>query len=370
MRTWTQLAVLAVLAGGGAAWHLYGDQFGLPRPLALLGLEKPAAVAAPGGGGGQGIGVVVSPVRTGTVVDRVESVGTARAREAVTVTVRVPGIVSRFRFEEGQTVRAGDTLVELDTAQQQAELDQARAALDDARQRLARARQLRATQAVSEAQIDQLDSAARQAEARVRQVEARLIEMRIVAPFDGRVGIRNVSPGALLQPGTVVTTLDDTSRIRIEFSVPEVFIARVQTGSRVEALSPAYGSRRFAGTVTVVDTRIDPATRAVRLISEFDNADGALRPGLFLTVVLTLATRENAMLVPEDAIDPVGDKTFVYVVRSGRAVRQEIRLGTRLQGEVEVLSGLAVGEQVVVRGIQRLRPGVPVRITETLRPSV
>jgi membrane fusion protein (multidrug efflux system) len=138
MRIATQLAVLAVLGAAGTAWHFYGEQFGLPRPLALVGLEQPRAVAArppnAGAGPGQGIGVVVSPVRTGTVTERVESVGTARAREAVTVTARVSGIVSRILFEEGQAVPAGATLVELDTAQQQAELDQARAALDDARQ--------------------------------------------------------------------------------------------------------------------------------------------------------------------------------------------------------------------------------------------
>lgn len=372
MRVSSQLLVLAVLGGAAAGWHFYGPDYGLPRPLALLGLERPAASAPrPNTGAApQGIGVVVAPVRAGTVVERVESVGTARSREAVNVTARVPGIVSRLLFEEGQEVRAGATLVELDTAQQQADLDQARAALDDARQRLVRARQLRATQAVSEAQIDQLDSAQRQAEARVRSAEARIAEMRIIAPFAGRVGIRNVSPGALLQPGTVVTTLDDTSRIRVEFAVPEVFVARLRDGSPVQAISPAYPARRFAGTVTVIDTRIDAATRAVRVISEFDNSDGALRSGLFLTVILTLDTRENALLVAEDALDPVADKVFVYVVRNDRAVRQEVRIGTRLPGEVEVLSGLRLDEPVVVRGIQRLRPNVPVRITETMRPSV
>jgi membrane fusion protein (multidrug efflux system) len=184
------------------------------------------------------------------------------------------------------------------------------------------------------------------------------------------VGLRQVSPGALIQPGTAITTLDDTSRVRVEFSVPEVHLARIRVGSGVTARSAAYGQRRFQGEVAVIDTRIDPATRSIRVISEFDNPDEALRPGLFLTVELVLEERERALLVAEEAIDPVGDRSFVYVVRDGRARRQEVKLGLRLPGEVEVREGLNAGEPVVVRGIQRLRHGAPVRVVETrARPT-
>jgi membrane fusion protein (multidrug efflux system) len=371
MRVVTQIAVLAALIGGGAAWQVYGPQAGLPPPLQILGLSKTApaqAGARPATPGGGGLPVVVAPVRLATVVERVETVGTARAREAVTVTTRLSGIVSALHFTEGQQVRAGDVLVELDRSQLTAELDQARAALDDARQQLGRARQLRATQAVAEARIDQLEATARSAEARVRQVQARIEEMKIVAPFAGQVGIRQVSLGALVPPGTVVTTLDDLTRMRVEFSVPELYVARLRPGMKVTAGSAAFGSRRFEGTVTVVDTRIDPATRAVRLISEFDNADRALRPGLFLNVDLTVEQRADGMIVPEDAIDPVGERAFVFAVRGGRAQRIEVRLGARMPGEVEVLAGLAADDRVVVRGLQRLRNGVGVTVTETWTP--
>jgi membrane fusion protein (multidrug efflux system) len=182
--------------------------------------------------------------------------------------------------------------------------------------------------------------------------------------------LRQVSVGALLQPGTVVTTLDDISRVRVEFSVPELFVARVREGSLVVARSAAFGDRRFAGRVAVVDTRIDTATRTVRVISEFDNAEEALKPGLFMTVEIELERRDNALLVAEEALDPLGDRNFVYVIRENRARRVEVRLGQRLPGEVEVLSGLRDGEQVVVRGIQRLRNDAPVRVVETLtRPT-
>ncbi|MCC7281131.1 MAG: efflux RND transporter periplasmic adaptor subunit [Acetobacteraceae bacterium] len=364
----TQVVVLAALAGAGAAWQVYGSQVGLPPPAQLLGLSRNNAAQQGRSGAPAGVPVVVAPVRTATVTERVETVGTARAREAVTVTTRISGIVAAINFSEGQAVKAGDVLVELDRQQVTAELDQARASLDDARQQLARARALRPTQAVAEARIDQLEAGARGAEARVRQVQARIEEMKIVAPFAGRVGIRQVSLGALVPPGAVVTTLDDLSRMRIEFSVPELFIARLSPGMAVTAGSAAFGSRRFEGAVTVIDTRIDPATRAVRLISEFDNADGALRPGLFLNVELTVQQRADGMIIPEDAIDPVADKAFVYAVRQGRAERIEVRLGARLPGEVEVLSGLNADDRVVVRGLQRLRNGVAVDVTETWAP--
>jgi len=371
MKSWTQIAVIAAVGAAATGWHLYGDAVGLPPPMTLLGLA-PQATQATGARGTEAgaIGVAVAPVRQGTVVQRTESIGTARAWEAVTVTTRVSGIVSAIRFEEGQRVPAGQVLLELDTGQQRAELDQARAALDDAHTQLVRARALRASHAVAEARIDQLESLARQAEGRVRQAEAKLQEMRVVAPFAGRVGIRQISLGALVPPGTAVTTLDDTSRIRVEFTVPEVFSAEVRENMPVEATSAAFGERRFQGRVAVVDTRIDPATRAVKLIGEFDNRDDAIRPGLFMTVTLTLAERPSALIVPEDAIDPVASKAFVFVIRNGRAMRQEVKLGTRLQGEVEVLSGLAAGEPVVVRGLQRLRHDVPVQIVDTVRPSV
>jgi membrane fusion protein (multidrug efflux system) len=371
MRAWVQFAILGLLAGGAYAWHDQAEAWGVPKPLALLGLEKAPAPAPRGGGppGGQ-VPVVVAPVRTGAVIERVESVGTVRAREAVIITTKVAGIVTAIRFTEGQRVREGDVLLELDSAAIRAEIDQARAALDNARSQLARARALPAGQAVAQARVDELETLARAAEGRLRQTQARLEELRLTAPFSGRVGLRQVSPGALIQPGTPVTTLDDISRVRVEFAVPEVNLARIQIGSPVVARSVAYGARRFEGRVAIMDTRIDPATRTIRLISDFDNPDEALKPGLFLTVELTLENRANALLIPEEALDPIGDSNFVYAIRDGQARRLPVQLGLRLGGEVEIRQGLAASDQVVVRGLQRLRNGAPVRITDTLtRPT-
>jgi len=370
MRTWVQLSILGLIGLGGYVWHSKADAWGVPRPLALLGLEKAAPPAPRGGPPGGAVAVVVAPVRTGTVVDRVESVGTVRAREAVTITTKVAGIVTAVRFTEGQRVREGDVLMELDAAALRAEIDQARAQVDNARTQLSRARALPAGQAVAQARVDELETLSRGAEGRLRQTQARLEELRLVAPFSGRVGLRQVSPGALIQPGTAVTTLDDIGRVRVEFSIPEVNLARIQVGSPVTARSAAYGARRFEGRVAIMDTRIDPGTRTIRLISDFDNPDEALRPGLFLTVELTLESRPNALIIPEEALDPLGERNFVYVIREGRARRIQVQLGLRTSGEVEIREGLARDDQVVVRGLQRLRDNAPVRITETMtRPT-
>lgn len=361
---------MALILGVGAAWHVYGDRFGLPRPLALVGLEAAAPTVPQRGGPGGPVGVAVAPVRIGQVLDRTEAVGTVRARNAVVITAKVTGIVTNIRFEEGQKVAAGDMLMDMEASALRAELDQARAQYDDARSQVQRARQLQAGQSIAAQRLETLEAQSRQAEGRVRQSAARLEELRIAAPFPGRVGLRQVSVGALVQPGTVVTTLDDIARVRVEFSVPEVFLARVRVGSQVTARSSAFGDRSFTGTVAVIDTRIDTNTRTVRVISEFDNADEALKPGLFMTVELVLATRANALLIPEEAIDPLGNRSFVYAIRDNRAKRIEVRLGQRLRGEVEVVSGIEAGDVVVVRGIQRLRNDAPVRVTETMtRPT-
>ena len=234
---------------------------------------------------------------------------------------------------------------------------------DDTRQKLERARQLKSTGAITQARVDELDSQLRAAEARVRSgeartrsLDARLEDTRILAPFDGRVGMRQISVGTLLLPGTAITTLDDLSRIKLDFSIPENFLGKLRSGLAVFARSGAYPGRLFEGTVTVIDTRVDPVTRAVRVNAVFDNRDEALKPGMFITVELALERRDNAILVDEEALVPEGARQYVFVVRDNRAVRVEVKLGNRQQGTVEVVEGLKAGEQVIVRGTSRVRP--------------
>lgn len=361
MRMITQAIVVVALAGiGGGGWYLWQDQ----RATA------PAAATTGGRGGGGPMAVEVVQVRAGTVIERTESVGTARANESVVIAAKQTGNIAAIGFTEGQRVNANHVLIELEAKERKAELDQARAevesaraARDEIRQQLERARQLRSSGNVTEARLDQLEAQSRAlegrvrgAEARIRAVDARLDDIRITAPFAGRVGLRQVSLGALVQPGTTITTLDDVSRIKVEFNVPEIFLGRLRQDLEVAAKSSAYPGKVFIGRITAIDTRIDTATRSVRVNALFDNPQEELRPGLFLSVEIVLDRRE-AVLVPEDALVAEGAKQYVFVVNNNRVERREVTLNQRLPGEVEVIQGLKAGDTVIARGTQRVRHG-------------
>jgi membrane fusion protein (multidrug efflux system) len=170
-----------------------------------------------------------------------------------------------------------------------------------------------------------------------------------------------VSLGGLVNPGAVITTLDDLSVVKLDFAVPEVFLSTLQPGLTVEARSTAYSDATFTGRVSSVDTRVDPTTRSVAIRALIDNRDGRLRPGMFMTVKLVRPAGQ-ALMLPEQAIVPENDQHFVYVVADGKAHKREIKIGRRRPGEVEVLDGLGADDGVVVDGTLNLRDGVPVRV--------
>jgi membrane fusion protein (multidrug efflux system) len=372
MRWISQVAVVIGLAAIGAGgWYMWQQR------------QAGTATASPSSRAAATIPTVdVLPARTGLVVERVEAVGTTRANESVMITAKQTGNVTGITFEEGQRVRTGQVLIELDSLERRADLDQSKADMDQSRaqrdeirQRLDRAKQLKSTGNVTDARLDELESQLRAAEGRLRSSEAkirafnsRLDDVRITAPFDGRVGMRQISMGALVQPGSVITTLDDVAKIKLDFSVPEIALSALKPGLGIVARSPAFPARTFEGQVTVVDTRIDPATRSVRVNAVFDNSDESLKPGLFLSVELQIARRERAVLVPEEALVAESTRQFVFVVRDEKAERREVKLGQRLQGEVEVASGLAPGDLVIVRGVQKVRNGQQV-ISRPLQPN-
>ena len=282
--------------------------------------------------------------RSGTVREVVELVGTARANELVTITAKQTGNVDKINFNEGEHVRAGAVLIELEAKERRADVDQARADLeqskaqrDEIKQRLDRSKQLKTSGNVTEARLDELELQLRGAEGRIRAsdaklraMDARLDDNRITAPFHGRVGMRQVSLGALVQPGTMVTTLDDLSKIKLDFAVPENFLGKLKQGQRVVARTPAFVNRPFEGVVSVIDLRVDPATRAVRVNAIFENPDDALKPGMFLNVELAIADRQDAVIVPEEVLIAEGGRQFIFVVAEGRAERREIKLGSAL----------------------------------------
>jgi membrane fusion protein (multidrug efflux system) len=304
-----------------------------------------------------------------------ESVGTTRAFESVMLTTRVSGIVEKISFSEGQSVKTGDVLLELDTAERQAELEAARAAIqtaraqrEETRQKFERAQQLRRSGAGTEAlvadltlQLRTVETIVATAEARERAAAARLDDFTLRAPFDGRVGLRQVSLGAFVDTKVPVTSLDDVSRIRLDFAVPEPLLSRLAIGASVNAQSVAYQGRVFTGRLAAIDTRIDPVTRSVKLMAVIENADLALKPGMFMTVSLEIARRDNAVIAPEEAIVSEGPRQVAYVVKDNRIERRVVLLGQRMFGKVEISEGLQAGETIVARGIQRVRNGLQVQ---------
>ena len=340
--------------------------------LGLALLQWRAAHGTPSGGPGgspaaragaaaaSGTAVIVQQAVRKQFPYEIEALGTVRAKEAIEVTVKVSNIVTAIRFREGQAVRRGEVLVEFDGAQARADLAQTEAALAESKGQYQRSLELFGTKALSQAQLDQIEATLKSNQARVAAAEARLGDTIIRAPFAGHVGLRRVSLGSLVNSGAVITTLDDTSRVKVDFSVPESMMAALRPGLSVRAATDAYPDRQFEGTVASVDTRVDTVSRAFRVRAIVPNGDGQLKPGMFLTVRIVLASKE-AIVVPEQALLPEQGRQFVYAVVGGKAEKREIHIGRRRPGEVEVLDGIAESDLIVSEGADKLRPGAAVQ---------
>lgn len=294
----------------------------------------------------------------------VEALGNARANESVDIRPEVVESVSAIRFEEGQRVEAGAVLVELENTEALAAVAAARATLVDSGSQLRRAQELFRSKAVSASEIEQLTARRDADRALLDAAKSRLDDTVVRAPFAGRLGLRRISPGSLVGPDTIITTLDDTDTIKLDFAVPETVLARVQEGLTVSAISAAYLNEQFNGVVSSVDTRVDPVTRTITLRAVVANPDGKLRPGMFLTVTL-LKEDVKALTIPEEAVVPEQSRQFVFVVGIDDVVeKREIRTGRRRPGDVEVLEGLSAGERVITEGTQKARPGKPVQVLQ------
>jgi membrane fusion protein (multidrug efflux system) len=318
----------------------------------------------PGGGGGAGggapVSVITAAVRNEKIEVGIEAIGTAKANEAVDITSKISNIVTAVHFRDGEQVKAGQILVELDAAQATADLAAATADYTDSVSQFNRSRELLATQALSKAQAEQLESTMKANAARVAAAKAKFSDTYIRAPFSGRVGLRRVSLGTLISPGTVIATLDDTSVIKVDFAVPDVFVSELRAGLDVTASTTALAGRRFEGKISSVDSRIDPNTRSITVRAIVPNRDAALRPGMFLTVSVAKDERQ-ALMIPEQALVPEQSRQFVYVVQGGKAKKREVQIGLRQPGRVEVSTGLIAGEFVVTEGTQKIREGSSVR---------
>jgi membrane fusion protein, multidrug efflux system len=320
--------------------------------------SRPQGQGAPSGAAS--VAVITAPVKQRAINAGIEAIGTANANEAVSVTSKTTNIVTAIRFSDGEVVQAGQVLVELDRGQVAADLAAATASFEESRSQFNRSRDLVASQVVSKSQFDQIEATMKANEARVQAAKARLDDTYIRAPFAGRVGLRRVSQGALISPGTVITTLDDLSAIKVDFAVPEVYVSELRNGQAVATRTNAWPGRDFGGKVVSVDSRVDPATRAVTVRAVVPNPDAALKPGMFLTVSVA-QNRRAALVIPEEALVPEQARQFVYVMTGATVAKREVTLGRREPGFVEIANGLAADDKVVVEGTLKLRDGAPVR---------
>lgn len=332
------------------------------RLIFLLLLMVPALLYAQTDAGSTG--VVITEARIKSFPLSAEALGNARANEAVDIRPEITAAITSIEFEEGEPVEQGEVLVRLESSEPLADLAAARAALVDSESQYRRSRELYETRVVSESELEQLEARRDADQAAVNAAQSRLDHTVIRAPFAGQLGLRRVSLGSIVGPNTVITTLDDTSRIKLDFDVPEVFLSRLVTGLAVVARSAAWPDMAFEGVVTSVDTRVDPVSRTITVRALLPNEEGRLRPGMFLTVTL-LKDDVVALMIPEQAIVPERSKQFVFVVGEGNVVeRREVRSGRRRPGEVEILDGLAEGERVIIEGTQKVRPGSVVEAVE------
>jgi membrane fusion protein (multidrug efflux system) len=350
----TVSVVIAVLASG---WAIYASKHAGPPAAA----RTAGAGARPGPGAAAPPAVVVgAEVRSERIAHELRALGTAIANESIEVTSKSSNLVSAIRFRDGETVRRGQALVELDPAQASADLAEANAALTESTSQYQRARDLLATRVVSQSQYEQLEATMKANQARVDAAGARLADTVIRAPFNGRVGLRRVSVGSLVNPGTVITTLDDTSVMKVDFTVPENLIGNLREGLALGARTAAHPDRELPGRVLTIDSRIDPTTRSVTVRALVPNTAALLRPGMLVNVALAGDAYE-ALVIPEQALVPEQSRQFVFVIEGGKVAKREVQIGRREPGKVEIVGGLRQGERIVVEGTQKVRDGGAVR---------
>lgn len=304
--------------------------------------------------------VDVDTARRGSVVDAVRATGRIEAVQAVELRSDEQGRVIELLFREGQAVTEGTPLVRIDDAMLRAQAERARADLDLARQQLERVRRLRAENAASPADLERVEAAARSAAASLAVLQLQIERSTVRAPFAGVVGQRFVSAGDYVTTATQLLTLQTTDPQRAVIEVPERYAADLKRGQAVEFTVAAQPGRVFRAVVDFIDPVVQPASRTIVVKARAPNPGQALKAGMFIEARLATATRGDAIVVPEDAIQPLRTANVAWAVVDGKASRRVVQLGTRSQGVVEVVSGVQAGEAVVVGGLERMGEGMPV----------
>ncbi len=365
------LAAMAALAAG-AYWYQTRPSSPSAEPAAAAGGPAAGARATAGPGGPPGGGkpaVEVAKVEVQRLVDEGQAVGSLRSRQSVVVKPEVGGRVTQLNFRDGDRVRKGQLLVQFDDQLPQAQVKQAEAELSIARSNFNRNRELVEQNFISRRTLDESTANLEVAEAKLALARATAARLRILAPFDGIVGIRQVNIGDYLKDGAEVVNLEDLDAVFVDYRLPERFQAKVRRGQTAQVEVDALPGRKFSARVLVVDPLIDANGRSLAVRACIDNRRLQLRPGMFARVGTVFGVREGAKVVPEEAIVPQGGRQFVIRLVDGPdgkiTQRVEVKLGLRAPGKVEVVEGLEAEDTVVVAGQQRLqREGMSVRVLE------
>ena len=336
-------------AAGGAWWFFYFEQ---PQAEGAAGAPGDGAMAMP---------VEIAPVQVGPIQRRLTAVGSLRSNESVVIRPELAGRIADFRFEEGEQVAAGQPLVVLDDVIYRAELEEVQASLELSRANHERAIDLLGRGAGTTKARDEAIAQLRADEAALHLAKARLDKTVIRAPFDGVVGLRSVSVGEFLGVGQDMVNLEQIDPLKADFRVAEIYLAAVGRGQKIELSADAFPGETFTGEVYAINPLIDESGRSVVLRARLPNADGRLRPGLFVRVTLVLNERDDAIQVPEQALVPQGQDQFVFRVVDGKAALTKVTAGIRRDGMVEITEGLGPEDEVVTAGQLKIRDGAPVQ---------
>lgn len=343
------LAVSAALvAGCGSKTDANADE---AKPAAQQQAPKPA-----------GLPVKAEKVTITRVTDEVTAVGSLLAEESVIIRPEIDGRIVGLHFQEGKPVSAGQRLVTIDGSEFEAQLAAIEADLRTEQQRYQRSQELVEQNFISKESLDMQRGTVERLKARADEARAKLAKTVIRAPFSGVAGLRMVSPGAYVRAGEDIVRLENVSSIKVDFRIPETFMARVGSNQDVAVRLDAYPGKEFRGRVYAIEPVVDERSRTILMRARVPNKGTQLRPGMFVRVAVTLETRANAIVVPEQAIWPQGKDNFVFRVVDGKAVLTKVELGNRNPGEVEIANGLSPTDMVITEGQIKLRDGAPVMV--------
>ncbi len=332
--------------------------------LFLIGLFPSLVLAQPP----KAVPVEAQPVKFDTVIDNVNAVGELLADEQVILRSEIPGRITKITFSEGQKVTQGDPLINLDEAEYRARLAESQSTVNLNKISYARTQDLVKKSLTSQQAFDEAKAQLEVALARQQLYEVQLAKTTLYAPFSGTVGLRNFSAGAYIQAGQDLITLVNTDTLKLDFKIPEKFLAKIRIGQTINLQVDAYPDHSFVGELYTLDPIVDGSTRTLLLRAKIPNPKGLLYPGMFARINLELDRRSQAIIIPEQAIVPKGKDSFVFKILNNKAHLIQVTLGQRRTGDVEITHGLNLGDKIVINGQLKLREGAEVMLQPTQSP--